>query len=323
MARDRRPRHDACVSMRRAVIVTGAVFAGLLLGGTIDVLRVGGVDAWLAARGPTVIPDIPPYEALGRVVDVDGAGVYLDCRGSGSPTVILEGGFGSGAAGWGETLDGIAAFTRVCGWDRPGLGASEGRGVHSAGESAELLRATLAAAGERGPFVVVAHSFGGVYGRLFAEGARSGDAEDSVLSFLMLDTYEPDLGMDVDPALPPAVRAGIREVLDETASMLAGGETLDWDRTMAELASAGPVGEPAILLTVDPRSRWVDPDPATSALLVEAWYRNMGARYPHGTFEVAERSGHVIQHDRPDLVIAHTRDLVERARAAGGSPNPS
>ena len=291
------------------------MLAGLALGVAIDMLRVGGLDAWLAARGPAVIPQAPPYEARGRLVEVDGSDVYLDCRGTGSPTVLLEAGFGSGAGGWGETLDGIAAFTRVCAWDRPGLGRSEARPIHSAGETAALLVETLVVAGERGPYVVVAHSFGGVYGRLFAERLPGEPSNREVASFLMLDTYEPDLGMDTDPTLPTEVRAGIRDVLEETATMLAGGETLDWGRTMSELAAAGPVEQLAILLTVDPGSRWVDPDPAVAELLVEAWHRNMRSRYPNGTFEVAERSGHVIQHDRPDLVIARTRELVERARS--------
>ena len=260
------------------------------------------------------MPSSPPYDPRGKLVAVGDVQVYLDCRGSGGPTVILEAGFGSGAAGWGETLDGIAAFTRVCAWDRPGLGRSEPGPIHSAGETAELLAETLVAAGERGPYVVVAHSFGGVYGRLFAERIEAQGSNGDVRSFLMLDTYEPDLGMDVDPTLPEASREGIRRVLDETADMLARGETLDWAGTMAELAAAGPVEQPAILLTVDPRSRWVDPDPATAELLVEAWHRNMRARYPNGTFEVADRSGHIIQWDRPDLVIARTRELVDRAR---------
>ena len=293
---------------------------GLALGVGVDMLRVGGLDPWLAARGPGVSASVPPYDAQGRLVDVGDVEVYLDCRGSGSPTVILEAGFGSGAAGWGETIDGVAAFTRVCAWDRPGLGRSEAAPIHSAGETADLLFRTLHLANEDGPFVVVAHSFGGVYGRLFAERIEAEGRNGNVRSFLMLDTYEPDLGMDVDPSLPEEVRAGIRRVLDETAAMLAGGEALDWDRTMAELVAAGPVEQPAILLTVDPRSRWVDPDPAMAERLVEAWHRNMRSRYPNGTFEVAERSGHMIQWDRPDLVIARTRDLVERVRAAPDDP---
>ncbi len=294
------------------------MLAGLALGVAFDVLRVGGLDAWRTARGPHVIASTPPYEARGRRVAVGDIEVYLDCRGSGSPTVILEAGFGSGAAGWGETIDGIAGFTRVCAWDRPGLGRSEAGPIYSAGEAAELLLETLLLAGERGPYVVVAHSFGGVYGRLFAERSEAEGPDGSVRSFLMLDTYEPDLGMDIDPSLPEENRSDIRRVLDETAAMLAGGETLDWDRTMAELGAAGAVEQPAILLTVDPRSRWVDPDPAIAELLVQAWHRNMRVRYPQGSFEVAERSGHMIQWDRPDLVIARTRELVERVRSLPG-----
>ncbi len=308
------------MTSRRAAAVAGAIAIGLALGVLVDVLRVGGLDAWLAARRPLVGPDVPPYVPLGRTVAVDGGDVYLDCRGAGSPTVLLEAGFGSGAAGWGAALDGIATFTRVCAWDRPGLGRSAARPIRSAGETTDLLAATLVAAGERGPYVIVAHSFGGVYARLFADRATAAGPTGEVRSFLMLDTYEPDLGMDVDPAIPADKRAEIRRVLDETATMLAGGETLDWDRTMAELTAAGSVEEPAVLLTVDPRARWVDPDPAVAAILVEAWHRNMQARYPNGTFEVAAGAGHMIQLDRPELVIERTRELVLRERSVSASP---
>ena len=149
--------------------------------------------------------------------------------------------------------------------------------------------------------------------RTMAELAAAGPVEQPAL--LQLDTYEPDLGMEVDEALPAEVRADIRRVGEETATMLAGGEMLDWNRTMAELAAAGAVEQPALLLTVDPRARWVHPDPAVAALMVEAWHRNMRARYPNGTFEVAEGASHMIQFDRADLVLARTRELVEQVRA--------
>lgn len=289
-----------------------------MLGGAIDVTRVGGIEAWLASRQERVLPTIPPYDARGRLLEVDGRAIYLDCRGEGSPTVILEAGFGSGAAGWGTVLDGVAEFTRVCAWDRPGLGRSDARGLHSARDAADDLRAALRGAGERGPFVIVAHSLGGVYARLFAaaEPDTNPDANpDAVLAFVMLDTYEPDLGLVDDPTLGADVRAMVRQSIDETGSMIQSGEELDWAAMLEELAEAGPVQLPAILLTVDPKGRYGNPDPAVTAALIAAWHRGIAARYPNGRLEILADAGHMLQFERPNVVIERTRELVLRYRS--------
>jgi pimeloyl-ACP methyl ester carboxylesterase len=299
---------------RRPALVAGAVVLGIALGVGIDIARTGGLEAWQAARGPGPQSDPgPPYEARGRLIEVDGRDVYVDCRGAGSPTVILEAGFGSGAGGWGHVLDGIAATTRVCAWDRPGLGRSTGRGLHTGAEAVADLRAALAGAGERGPFVVVAHSLGGVYAQLFAaEPAADGSR---VEAFVMLDTYEPLLGMDTDPSLPADVRAEIRESIDGTGEMIQGGEDLDWAATMVELEALGPVTLPSVLLMIDPRLRYGDPAQPGPAALIDAWNRAMARRYPEGRLVLVPNSGHLVQFDQPNLVIARIRELVLQLRA--------
>lgn len=300
--------------VRRPAVLLLAALAGLVIALAIDVVRSGGLDTWLARRGIA-----PAYQALGRVVDVEGRGVYLDCRGAGEPTVILEAGFGSGASGWGAALDGIAAFTRVCAWDRPGIGRSVARGIHAPGDTAADLRAALRATNERGPFVVVAHSFGGVYARVFSDGPLIDgvpeDSADAVLAFVMLDTYEPDLGVAEDPALPPDIRAGIAEHLVQTAAMLQAGESLDWSRTLDELERGGPVEQPAILLTVDPYLRYQDPVRARLDAMVAAWHRGIAARYPNGELEILPNTGHMIHLERPNLVIERVRAFVLAERS--------
>lgn len=301
---------------RRVALVVVAVTLGLVLGVGVDIVRVGGPEAWLARRTSPVPVTPPLYEARGRVVDVGGRDVYLDCRGAGSPTVILEAGFGSGAASWGAVFDGIAGFTRTCAWDRPGIGRSEDRGRHTAGATAELLRTALRDAGESGPFVIVAHSFGGVYARLFVEAAPPaggpGTGSDAVLALVMLDTYEPDLGLATDPSLDADVRAAIQASLDGTAAMLAAGENLDWAATLEELAAAGTVELPAVILTVDPQLRYTDPDPARVTAIIDAWYRAFAARYPSGRLEIVPETGHMIHLDQPSLVIERTREVVNQ-----------
>jgi pimeloyl-ACP methyl ester carboxylesterase len=306
--------------LRFAAIVAAALVIGATLGFAIRVGQVGGLAAWLAGAGSDVLPtfDVPPYAARGRLVAVDGRSVYLDCRGAGSPTVILETGFSGGADGWGYVLDGVAAFTRVCAWDRPGIGRSPTRGLHSAGEAAADLRAALETAGEKGPFIAVAHSFGGVYARVFAAagppGGRAATARDTVLAFVMLDTYEPDLGVADDPALSPETRAMVRQSLVDGGAMFQAGEELDWAATLAELRPLNPTELPALLLFTDPSQHYGGHEPAVTEPLIAAWYRAIRVRYPNGTLEIVP-TGHFVQLERPDLVIDRVRQLVTEQRA--------
>jgi pimeloyl-ACP methyl ester carboxylesterase len=300
--------------LRRAAIVVVAVTAGVALGLAMDIARVGGLDAWQARRaaGPGETP--LAYDARGRPIEVDGRTVYLDCRGAGSPTVILEAGFGSGAASWGRVFDGIAAMARVCAWDRPGIGRSARRGLHSGGQTALDLRAALKGAGEAGPFIVVAHSLGGVYARLFAAAGPPGPGaateHDAVLAFVMLDIYDPDLGMDRDPALSPETRAVIRQSIVDTGAAIQNGEELDWAMTLTQLESLGPTEVPTVLLTVDPHLRYTNPDPAIVTALVDAWHRAIAAHYPNGRLEIVPNTGHFVHLERPDLVLEWIRRVI-------------
>ena len=114
------------------------------------------------APSPTVA-----YANRGDRVDIGGRSIYLDCRGEGSPTIVLDAGMGSGANGWGTVFDGLAATSRTCAYDRPGRGSSDARGRHTLVDTATDLRAALQAAGEVAPFIVVGHSHGGDYARVF------------------------------------------------------------------------------------------------------------------------------------------------------------
>jgi pimeloyl-ACP methyl ester carboxylesterase len=294
---------------RRGLIAAGAVVIGVALGFAIHVARVGGLEAWLAGSGVYPSDTTAPYVAQGRLVAVDGRSIYLDCRGVGAPTVILEAGLGGGADGWGRIFDDIAGLTRVCAWDRPGIGRSTPRGVHSGADAARDLHAALATAGESGPYIVLAHSLGGMYARLFAS-----TEPGSVAGFVMLDIYEPDLGVAADPALSPELRATLRKNLDEGNASIAASEQLDLAATLAALVPV--TREPAVLMAVDQHQRYVDPDPVVTQAMVDAWFRAFSAHYPNGTIEIVP-TGHFVHLDRPDLVLAAVEKMVTAQR---GSP---
>jgi len=294
----------------RIARLAAAVAVGILLGVVIDIARAGGPIAWLARWGA-----LPPYEARGILVPVDAAGgsVYLDCRGSGSPTVVFESGMAEGAGGWGFVFPETAGFTRACAWDRPGIGRSAGREQHSALDTAHDLRAALAAAGERGPFIVVGHSLGGVYARIFAAAYRG-----EIAGVVLVDPFAPDIspveraGVRLEPSLAAEWGAG----LQGTRDLIERLEGLDWQATMDQLAAAHLGDIPLELIFVDQRLRYDERiDPATEDRLIAAWRELVLAWSTDTRLTIADRSRHLVQLDRPELVVASIRRLVDRARS--------
>src|SRR3712207_4967987 len=121
--------------------------------------------------------------ASARLVTINGGRkMYLDCRGSGSPTVVLVAGLKASATDWNtaETqaptvFSEVAKFTRVCAYDRPGtpVGEKPSRSdpvqqPTTAQDAVLDLHALLRAAKEPAPYVLVGHSYGGLVARLYA-----------------------------------------------------------------------------------------------------------------------------------------------------------
>jgi pimeloyl-ACP methyl ester carboxylesterase len=301
------PRQRRLHAARLARLIV-AVAVGLLLGLAIDVVRSGGSVAWLAHRGV-----VPPYEARGQHVRVDAAGrtVYLDCRGTGSPTIVFEAGAGTGADGWGFTFPESSGISRACAWDRPGIGRSPARGVHTAAATARDLRAALESSGETPPFIVVGHSLGGLYARIFARAHAS-----EVAGLVLIDPYTPDVApVDLAPA-PIDFRTDWHAQIDRTNRLVADAEQLDWAATARELAAADLGELPLELLVVDQRLRYPPTlgEPTVRGLIA-AWESLVLALSADVRLTVAHGSSHLIQQDRPELVVSAIRRLVERVRA--------
>ena len=72
--------------------------------------------------------DAKAYPPPGQMVDVGGYRLHINCTGSGSPTVVIESGWGDSSAGWGWVQPEVAKTTRVCTYDRAGYGCGMGRG---------------------------------------------------------------------------------------------------------------------------------------------------------------------------------------------------
>ena len=142
----------------------------------------------IAAAGiAALIPHRPDMSLPGRLVAVDGARLHIWCTGQGTPTVVLEPGLGRTSLSWSWLQPMLARSTRVCSYDRAGLGWSDPIDLPRDGRNqARILHKLLGAAGERGPFVLVGHSLGGAYARLYRDQFR-----DEVQGLVLLDSVQP------------------------------------------------------------------------------------------------------------------------------------
>jgi pimeloyl-ACP methyl ester carboxylesterase len=186
--------------------------------------------------------------ATGRMVDVGGRSLYLECTGTGSPTVILQAGLGEASSSWARIAPSVAASTTVCAYDRGGHARSDEAGPQDGIALAADLHSLLARSGMTGPFVLVGHSSGGAYVRVFAD-----RYPDEVAGMVLLDSQPADaftalpdysafyaiyrrvallspslarigllaplLGLTADQSTPAAVRSGRDEILALPAAL--------------------------------------------------------------------------------------------------------
>ena len=141
-----------------------AVLASLIVG-VLFALPCAGQEA------PKPLVTDPVYTKPRQLVDVGhGRHMNIYCLGSGSPTVILDAGMGDSTISWALVQPAIANKTRVCSYDRAGLGFSDGSNRPSTADNiADDLHTLLKAARIAPPYVLVGHSAAGMYIRVYAD----------------------------------------------------------------------------------------------------------------------------------------------------------
>ncbi len=292
----------------------------------------------------------------GRLMDVEGGRrIQIDCRGSGTPTVVFESGLDTyGSLAWSAVHDSIARTTRACAYSRAGIMWSDAAsGDFDSRSAAGDLRTALDASGESGPWVMVGHSIGAAYVTTFTQ-----QFSTEVVGLVFVDGSHPNqfarfrkiTGKSLLPS-PTVARVGaaiswtgvLRALpnapsptswpaeIDDTAPLFLptslgalAKETQAVRATLTHAGEARALGDrPLIVLTsTRPASQ---ADLATMQLtveqgqLVQAVTRTLHddqARWSaHGRHEMVPNASHYIQFDRPDVVIAAVREVVASVRA--------
>jgi pimeloyl-ACP methyl ester carboxylesterase len=140
-------------------------------------------SAYALSPSSTITPALP-----GRMVDLGGYRLHLDCTGRGEPTVILSAGAGAFSTDWALVQPKVAAFTRVCSYDRGGAAWSDlGPKPRTMDQEAFDLHRMLTIAGEHGPYIMVGQSLGGMVARIFTESNPK-----EVVGIVLVDAYSED-----------------------------------------------------------------------------------------------------------------------------------
>jgi pimeloyl-ACP methyl ester carboxylesterase len=294
--------------------------------------KAAGIAILVAGLAATVAAG-----AQGEEVPIGhGRELYMECHGEGSPTVILEAGLRSRSDFWSErlpetppgptVLPGVAGFTRVCAYDRPGttLGTEDfSRSTpvkmpRTAADAVADLQRLIEAAHLRGPFVLVGHSTGGLITRLFAA-THPGE----VAGMVEVDALSEFLQGPLDPAQIAAydeLNNGPIEGLDYPDL-----EQILFRPSFAEMRAAAhrhPLAD--IPLSVISRAIPLPlPDglPAglTTPVVERAWREaqdRLAKLTPDAVHVIAHHSSHYIMFSQPELIIAQVRRVVEAVRAA-------
>jgi hypothetical protein len=271
-----------------------------------------------ATSSASASPTPKPSDPLTGFYDVgSGRKLWLECQGSGSPTIVIDVGNDDTIHGsWGAVWTPMAKISHVCAYDRANLGKSDPTtGPRTVPDVAEDLAALLAAAKVPGPYVFVGGSFGGnVVGNLAAA------HPDLVAGTVFVDSEPANL----DPKLDPLKSNLSKEVYAACCADYGppavdspdNGEHIDYAKGAAtEIANVGKQPKvPTRVLSAnhyDCAADW----PCDAILQSEIKLQGLWiAGNPDGKQEVVE-SGHVMQRDNPQAILDATQEIVERLRS--------
>jgi pimeloyl-ACP methyl ester carboxylesterase len=263
----------------------------------------------------------------------NGRHLYLECRGKGSPTVILESGYHNSSDPWNQSdaaapavgpavLPALAGTHRVCAYDRPGTlrysdpptlsdRSSPAAMPRSAQDVVGDLHALLAAAHLPGPYLLVGHSLGGVFARLYAQ-----TYPDQVCAVVFVDAF----GVEI-PSLLGSDWPAYRQALDEPLPQFTDSapfEVIDIEKSVAQVAAA-PAFPPIPTVVLTRTEPFVIPPTVPSeqgARLEQAWREaaaDLVALRPQTPHITATDSDHFIQIRQPDLVVAAVALATQRS----------
>lgn len=315
---------------RGCLLWLGGLGAGLLMLALLGALYESLAEAAEAQAVP------PP----GQLVDVGGHRLHLHCAGSGSPTVVIDAGLGSWSTHWTLVQSEVAKTTRVCTYDRAGMGWSEpGPLPRTAARFAQELHTLLQQADIPAPFVLVGHSLGGFPVRVFTHAYPA-----EVAGVVLVDSMSP-AQFALSPAdttdtsaqpvsqahafsiLPLLARLGVARLIVNVLGLVGTMPPediassayfyrprnlqayADESQAMADSAAQANAVQSFGDLPLIVLSRGLDPEPDWQAMQSDLLQLSSNSEQ-----WIAEQSGHNIEIDQPQAAVAAIVKMVEQVR---------
>jgi pimeloyl-ACP methyl ester carboxylesterase len=317
-----------------------AYAAALLVCLTFLLAGAGATYQWVAnVRDRQANP--PP----GKMIDVGGFRMHLYCVGQGSPAVILESGLSDTWLHWYKVQPQVAQFTRVCSYDRAGLGWSDpSPRPRTSRVIAEELHTLLKTAEVPPPYVLVGHSMGGLNIRMYASLYPS-----EVRGMVLVDASHPEQNRRLPNMGNPWLQAmlwqkrlmpfGIPRLLgwcgqgmdqvqpafrsfDCTVQQKLGwfAEEDSLNESLRQVGAIRSLGDmPLVVLSHDPGEEQTGFGGPQRTSLEASWAQmqeELARLSSRGSRIIARGSGHQVHRERPDLVIGAIRDVVTQYRNA-------
>jgi len=310
------------------------------------VLVAGTLAAGVVARSNL----IRRFPAPGQLVDVEGREMHIYCTGEGSPTVIMAAGLDDFSAMWSLVQPEVAKSTRVCSYDRPGLGWSKSSpNPRTSKNMVQELHTLLNNAEVEGPYVLVGHSFGGALMRLYANNYPNG-----VVGMVLVDAAPDDLftripmwrnaidgkigfyrklapldslgllaftpGSIPNRGLPDNTLDQFRAVVVTSGYFQTGiAENELFENNLAEIRAAKVnLGDIPLYVisrgTWDPMPGFTDSENQQAQQLWQEMQSDLLSLSSQSRQVVATESEHNIQLQQPELVIEATNDVLKVAK---------
>jgi pimeloyl-ACP methyl ester carboxylesterase len=248
----------------------------------------------------------------GDLVDVGGRDLYVECVGSGTPTVVLEAGFGGSSQNWTLLLSELGRTTRTCAYDRAGLGDSDAMpGVHDAGDEIKDLERLLDRGEIKAPYVLVGHSYGGLLARLFAHAHPDETGGVVLIDANGRDNWRRGFAAWPKTLAPKLRRAWAKPVgagVDTKASAALGSGIRSLGATPLVVLTAAHDRELDLLQGLPPQihRQW--------RRLMRVMQAELAALSSDHAHVLAMRSDHLIYRDQPALVVRAVRAVVRAVR---------
>jgi pimeloyl-ACP methyl ester carboxylesterase len=259
-----------------------------------------------------------------ELIDIGGRRLWVEAAGDAQPTIVLEAGGACASDTWQPVWKELTQLTRVCRYDRAGLGQSDRAQTPrtSAGVVADL-HTVLQHVALSPPYLLVGHSFGALIACLYANQYR-----DSVVGLVLLDPTPPDpLGrwLAVLPPATPSDSATVRSLRDWVTLQCYdpswNDEGIDQASSFKEfqqVASLNAVPVTVLLSAIPPWNddRELAPElAATFAQTVQEMAADVLRLSSQSQLISATTSGHFIHHDQPKLVVEAISEVVQHWRA--------